>query len=97
MAAWVLLVNLKHYKTHTEGNNMTNKNGFEIRADVLEMAKSYMDKQTELTVDYANRMQEMGRAQSSNFKEEFEKSFKLYSVEDLLTKAQEFYDFVEKK
>jgi hypothetical protein len=76
---------------------MTNKNGFEIRADVLKMAKSYMDKQTELTVDYANRMQEMGKAQSSSFKEEFEKSFKLYSVEDLLAKAQEFYDFVEKK
>lgn len=72
---------------------MANKNGFEIRAEVLEMAKSYMDKQLELNMEYAKKMQELGQIQM----EDFQKAFQPYSVEDLMEKAKEFYSFVEKK
>jgi len=69
------------------------KNGFEIRAEVLEMAKDYMDKQTELNLEYAKKMQELGQIQM----EEYKKAFEPYSMDDLMKKAQEFYSFVEKK
>jgi hypothetical protein len=72
---------------------MTNKTGFEIRADVLEMAKSYMDKQVELNIEYSTRLAEIGHIQMEELKE----AFKPYSVEDLMEKAKEFYSFVEKK
>ena len=72
---------------------MTNKNGFEIRADVLEMAKDYMDKQMQLNLDYVTKMQEIGKIQA----EEYKAAFKPYTVEELMEKAKEFYSFVEKK
>jgi hypothetical protein len=72
---------------------MANKNGFEIRAEILEMAKSYMDKQMELNMEYAKKMQELGQIQMGDF----QKAFQPYSVEDLMEKAKEFYSFVEKK
>lgn len=69
------------------------KNGFEIRAEVLEMAKNYMDRQMELNLDFAKSMQEIGRISLSEYK----KAFEPYSMDDLMEKAQEFYSFVEKK
>lgn len=71
---------------------MTVKNPFEIRAEVLEMAKSYMDRQMELNLEYASKMNEIGQIQL----EEYKNAFKPYTVEELMEKAKEFYSFVEK-
>jgi hypothetical protein len=83
-------------KNHThrkELKTMTNKNGFEIRAEVLEMAKSYMDRQMEMNIEYANKMQDLGGIS----REDFKNAYKPYGIETLMEKAQEFYGFVEKK
>ena len=74
---------------------MSNKNPFEIRADVLEMAKDYMDKQTALNVQYWEKMMAVGaatikEAQAANV-------YTPYSMDDLMKKAQEMYSFVSKK
>jgi hypothetical protein len=69
------------------------KNGYEIRAEILEMAKDYMDKQMQLNLEYAQRMQELGQIQL----EEYKRAFQPYSMAELMEKAQEFYSFVDKK
>lgn len=66
------------------------KNPFEVRSDILELAKEYMDKQVELNTAYAEKMQAMGKIKS----EEYMKAFQPYSFEELMDKAQEMYSFV---
>ena len=69
---------------------MTNKNPFEIRADVLAMAKDYMDKQVELNTVLFQQMMEAG-------KKTIEDCPTMYTMEELQEKAKEMYSFVSKK
>lgn len=70
-----------------------NKNPFEIRGEVLQLAKEYMDKQAEMNMRYAEKMMEIGRIQS----EEYMKAFQPYSFEDLMKKANDMYSFISTK
>ena len=72
---------------------MTNKNPFEIRAEVLAMAKDYMDKQMQLNIEYAKKMNDIGRINIEEYKE----SFVPYTMEELIEKAKEMYSFVSTK
>lgn len=72
---------------------MMSKNPFEIRADMLQMAKEYMDKIQETNISYAEKMYELGQIQF----EEYQKMTELYSVEELTKKATEMYSFVSNK
>lgn len=72
---------------------MSNKNPFEIRAEVLSLAKEYMDQVTALNIDTATKMLEAGQIQV----EEFQKATQMYSMEQLMEKAKEMYSFVSKK
>ena len=72
---------------------MANKNPFEIRAEMISLAKEYLDQVTALNIDTATKMLEAGKIQA----DEFAKMSKMYSMEDLMTKAQEMYAFVSKK
>ena len=69
---------------------MTNKNPFEIRADVLAMTKDYMDKQVELNTALFQQMMEAG-------KKTIEDCPTMYTMEELQEKAKEMYAFVSKK
>lgn len=66
------------------------KNPFEIRSDILAMAKDYMDKQSELNMALFNQMVEAG-------KKSIDECPKMYSMEDLQEKAKEMYNFVSTK
>lgn len=46
---------------------MANKNPFQIRSEILELAKEYMDKQVELNKAYAEKMVEAGQMQSEQY------------------------------
>lgn len=72
---------------------MTNKNPFEIRADVLQLAKDYMDQQMHLNIQYWEKMQELGKASV----EEMKSAYTLYSMDELTKKAQEMYSFIATK
>jgi hypothetical protein len=72
---------------------MSNKNPFEIRAEMVQLAKEYMDKQQEISVQFAKDMFEQGKMQTKQFQE----ACQMYSVEDMMKKAQEMYSFVSKK
>jgi ABC-type transporter lipoprotein component MlaA len=70
-----------------------NKNPFEIRAEMLTLAKDYMDQQYHMNVTFAQNMFEQGKIQM----EEVQKAYKMYSMDELMTKAKEMYSFVSTK
>ena len=72
---------------------MSNKNPFEIRSEVLGMAKDYMDKQYAMNVDFTKRMFDEGKKTT----EEMQAALQPYAVEDLIKRATEMYAFVLKK
>ena len=72
---------------------MTNKNPFEIRAEMLQLAKEYMDQQYHMNVQFAENMV----AQGKKTVEDIQDTYKMYSMEELMAKAKEMYGFVAKK
>ena len=72
---------------------MSNKNPFEIRADVLEMAKQYMDQQTHLNIQYWEKLMQLGQGTV----DEMKVAYTPYSMDELMKKAAEMYSFVTKK
>lgn len=72
---------------------MSNKNPFEIRSEVLGMAKDYMDKQYAMNVEFTKKMFEQGKKTA----EEFQAACQPYSMDDLMKKATEMYAFILKK
>jgi hypothetical protein len=72
---------------------MTSKNPFEIRSEVLELAKEYMDKQVAMNIEFAEKMQALGKIKA----DEYAEAFKPYTFDQLMEKAKEMYNFVSKK
>lgn len=72
---------------------MTNKNPFEIRAEMLQLAKEYMDQQYHMNVQFAEKLMEQNKLTADTFKD----TYKMYTIEELMAKAKEMYEFVSKK
>jgi len=73
---------------------MSNKNPFEIRLDVLAMAKDYMDKVHAANVELAEKLAETGNKST----EKLQQMMTMYTPEELLKQAEEFYsNFICKK
>jgi len=83
------------YWTHTHTGNtiMSNKNPFEIRAEMLAMAKDYMDQAWHMNVEFTRQLVEQNKATAA----EMQKALNPYSMEELMEKAKEMYSFVSKK
>jgi hypothetical protein len=71
---------------------MSNKDPFEIRADIMALAKDYLDKQAALNMQYWEKMMEIGKATIDEAKAA--NVYVPYSMEELTKKAQEMYSFV---
>jgi len=73
----------------------TNKNPFEIRTDLLSMAKDYMDRQQTIAEEFAKQAYktaiESGKA-NAEMLEKFKPA--MYSIEDLKAVAEQMYSFV---
>ena len=70
-----------------------NKNPFEIRAEMLQLAKDYMDQQYHMNIQFTEKMVEQGKQSMEEVKE----TYKMYSMDELMEKAKEMYSFVSKK
>ena len=70
-----------------------NKNPFEIRAEMLQLAKEYMDQQYHMNIQFMERAVEEGKKSI----EDLQTASQMYSVEDLMDKAKEMYSFVSEK
>jgi len=77
---------------------MSNKNPFEIRTDLLAMAKDYLDKQQELTWEFQKKaLEKMNENTTEVLTFVKENQPKTYTMKDLIDKANEMYNFVSKK
>jgi hypothetical protein len=79
-----------------------NKNGFEIRLEVLKMAKEMLDQQySEASNVYWTTINNMAETWNKSASELIEQTQAMkpmmYSPEDIMKKAQELYGFVSKK
>lgn len=72
---------------------MSNKNPFEIRAEMLNIAKDYMDDQHKLNMRFMEKMVEEGKKSV----EDLQSVYQMYSIDDLMEKAKEMYSFVSTK
>lgn len=74
------------------------KTPFEVRSDLLAMAKEYMDRQYEINVQFASqafeKAVEAGKVTTDSWKEYVPAQ---YTLEELTKKAQELYGFVTTK
>lgn len=88
------MLNIKAANTQThKETNMSNKNPFEIRTEMLALAKDYMDQQYHMNVAFAEKALEEGKKTI----DEVQDMYKMYSMDDLMEKAKEMYSFVSKK
>lgn len=81
---------------------MTNKNGFEIRLEVLKMAKEMMDQQyNETSNAYWTAINKLAETWNTSAAELIEQTKEMkpvmYTPADIMNKAQELYGFVSKK
>ena len=77
---------------------MSNKNPYEIRFDVLAMAKELADRQYDMAMNQYWTMVENAKEQSKDITEVMEKySPKMYQPQEIMEKAEELYKFVTKK
>jgi hypothetical protein len=84
---------------------MTSKNPFEIRLEVLKMAKEMMDQSYQDSMNawwnMASSYAEAANKTTEDFLKQSEELMKskpaMYSPTDIMTKAQELYSFVAKK
>ena len=72
---------------------MSNKNPFEIRSEMLAMAKDYMDQQYHMNIEFTRKLFDEGKKTA----EELQAAITPYSMEDLMEKAKEMYSFVSNK
>ena len=72
---------------------MANKNPFEIRAEILQLAKDYLDQSYQMNLAFMQKAAEQGK---KTF-EEYQEATKMYSMEELMNKAKEMYSFVSTK
>jgi len=77
---------------------MSNKNPFELRFDVLKMAKEMMDQQYELANQQFYQMVDQAREQNKDIQDIFEKyTPKMYQPKEIMDKADELYKFITKR
>lgn len=68
---------------------MTQKNPFEIRADMLKLAKDYMDNQYYMNIQFYENMINEGEKARKDIEEQLKSAYQMYSMEELMAKAQD--------
>ena len=73
------------------------KNPFEIRAEMLQLAKDYMDQQYQMNIQFYENMIAEGKKTREEIEAQLKEAYQMYSMEELMKKAGEMYSFVSKK
>jgi hypothetical protein len=73
-------------------------NPYQIRTDVLAMAKDMLDKQYDVQMKIAQTMYEVNKENVELAQEAWSKYIpKMYTMEEVMEKANELYSFVSEK
>jgi len=73
------------------------KNPFEIRAEMLKLAKDYMDQQYHMNIQFYENLIAEGKKTREEIEANLKEVYKMYSMEELMEKAKEMYSFVSTK
>lgn len=77
---------------------MSSKNPFELRFDVLKMAKEMMDQQFDIAQQQFYSHLETAKEQSKDVQAVYDKYVpKMYQPSEVMEKAEELYKFIMKK
>jgi len=76
---------------------MSNKNPYELRTDLLAMAKEYLDAEYKRQCDLATLIyQETLKSNKASIEQIKKIVPEMYNFQDIMVKAQELYGFVSK-
>ena len=79
-------------------NTMTNKNPFEIRSEMLMMAKEMLDRQYDTQLQIAHQMMDMYTDNAEKAMEAYKQYVpKMYTPEEIKAQATKLYEFVADK
>jgi hypothetical protein len=70
------------------------KNAFEIRSDILALAKDYMDKQNAINAEFTKSLISAGTSTLQDIATAIKTT---YSIEELMKTADKMYSFVGKR
>jgi hypothetical protein len=74
------------------------KSAYELRMEMLEMSKSYLEQQYKANVEFAKSAYEAAVAAGTATVQEWQKyAPAIYDFKDVVTKAEELYSFVNQK
>jgi hypothetical protein len=77
---------------------MTNKSPYEIRLELLQMAKEQLDAQFQIQLEFAKKVFDAALAANQVTLDAWKQYLpEQHSVEDIMAKAAELYGFVTKK
>jgi len=77
---------------------MSTKSPYELRFEVLEMAKGLMDQQHDLAMTQFYSMMETAKDNAQEMEKITEKYLpKMYQPKEIMAKAEELYKFIQKK
>jgi len=73
-------------------------NPFEIRAQLLEMSKSYLDKQFEINTEFARQAFDAAVKNGMKAQEQYQEFMpKMYTMDQVVEQAKKLYGFVNSK
>ena len=73
-------------------------NPFEIRAQLFDMSKQYLDKQFEINTEFARKAFDEALKNGIAVQQKYEEFMpKMYSFEDVIEQAKKLYGFVNSK
>ena len=82
----------------TKTTASSSKSPYEIRLTLLQMAQDYLQAQTAIQLDMANKMADhLISTQKATLEEAAKLMPKMYSIDEVVKKANELYGFVQKK
>jgi hypothetical protein len=81
---------IPYYGQQEPENKRTGKNGYELRAQLVELAKTYVENRHKNTVEYFDKLAKFGMVST----EEYLKAIKPYDITTVMEQAHKMYDFV---
>lgn len=88
----------KQTQSQSQARSQAAKTPYEIRLEVLQMAKEHLDTTVKLQTEFASRMFEaLKEANKVSLEELAAYAPKIHSIDDITKKAQELYAFIQKK
>lgn len=73
------------------------KTPFEIRQELLVLAKEYLDQQLDIHTVFMKKLVDESILSAEDYQAKFKEYVPMFSVDDIVKQAEKFYAFVDRK